>query len=347
MLTTHPALRLLLVAVFAFVPLAGLVGGTPSAQAGNDSDGVGLTVDVAQPTASPRPDASCELPFGKPAGHAQVRVRVRHLKLGSLAQAHVHSTPTLLASGTADADGSVVLNGTLPDDLAVGSHSISLTGIAVDGQAFTQTVLTFTVTAGGLLAAEAPPSAVAASVRTAATPARVAQAPVTGPAAVAAALGSEAVALGGVLTVSGLTVRAVPALTPDGGDVILDFTIRNVSAAPITSSLNFWIDNAVGLPIAQVDDVAVADLAAGETRTATATLSDVGQWTVFNGHVTLTPPATVGGNDLTPVSRDAFIIVPPFFLLLVVALAAGLSLAVRFVLRARRAIRAVPVAAAS
>lgn len=162
------------------------------------------------------------------------------------------------------------------------------------------------------------------------------QVTVKGPVAVSAALGNDPFNLGGVLYLSGLTARSVPAIGPSGGDIALDFTVRNVSSAPVTSRLKFWLDNAVGIPIAVVDNVRVADLASGETRTVTATLRNTGQWTVFTGQVTVTPPAAVKGAVLSPLTRDALVIVPPFFLLLVSVVVAGLYVLVRHLFRARR-----------
>ena len=164
----------------------------------------------------------------------------------------------------------------------------------------------------------------------------VRQTTVKRPRAVTAALGNDPFNLGGVLYLSGLTARSVPAMAPNGGDIVMDFTVRNVSSAPVTSSLKFWLDNAVGIRIALVDNVRVADLASGETRTVTATLKNTGQWTVFNGHVMVTPPAAVKGAVLSALTRDALVIVPPYFLLLDSVIVAGLYLPVRHLIRARR-----------
>lgn len=154
--------------------------------------------------------------------------------------------------------------------------------------------------------------------------------------AAAEALGTDPVVLAGILAVSGLTATAHPNVGPDGGEIDLEFTVKNLTTASIDSTLRFWVDNALGLEIRSVDDLSLTDLPGGETRTVTATLTDVGQFSVYNTHVTLTPPASVDDTELTPMTRDAMLLVPPYFVLLISALAAGLAVAARYALRTRR-----------
>jgi hypothetical protein len=154
------------------------------------------------------------------------------------------------------------------------------------------------------------------------------------------ALGPEPLNVAGVFNVSGLTARFSPSVGPDGGRIVLDFTVKNVSSEPLTSSLDFWVENVLGNRVVAVDDIDVADLAAGETRTITATLTDVGQWAVFTGHVTFTPPASVGDTALSAVTRDSLTLIPPYFLLIIAGLACGLYFASRAVILS---VRNVPV----
>ena len=157
----------------------------------------------------------------------------------------------------------------------------------------------------------------------------VTQTTIVGSAAGTHALGIDPIAVNGVFYVSGVTATPKPDLGPGGGDIVLAFTLRNVTTIPVTARLKFWITNAVGMQLAAVDAVEVSDLAPGETRTVTATLPDVGQWTVFTGHVTLTPPTEVLGTALGPVSRESLIVIPPYFLLLAFTAAAAVTLGLR------------------
>ncbi len=142
--------------------------------------------------------------------------------------------------------------------------------------------------------------------------------------------------------VSGLTVLPAPQIGPEGGDLTLEFTMKNVSTAPITSSLRFWLDNAINLPVQTLDTVEVANLAPGETRTMRATFEDVGQWTFFRGHVTMTPPVDIAGTALWSLTRDSFTLILPWFLTAMLVLLAALVLAVRQLLRLRRSRRPLP-----
>ncbi|TFC09564.1 hypothetical protein E3O59_05440 [Cryobacterium sp. MDB2-33-2] len=173
--------------------------------------------------------------------------------------------------------------------------------------------------------------AVTNPVKSVAVPA-VTQTTIKDTAAAASALGANPTKIAGVFYVSGLTTRIDSEAGPGGGTMVLDFTMRNITDAPITSSLRFWLDNAVDLPVAIVDKVSIDSLAPNETRTVSATIRDVGQWAWFKGHVTMTPPADIGGTALSPVTRDSFSIIPPYFALIALAIAGTLTLILRFVL---------------
>ncbi|WBM79641.1 hypothetical protein KIV56_15360 [Cryobacterium breve] len=173
--------------------------------------------------------------------------------------------------------------------------------------------------------------AVTAPVKSPAVPA-VTQTTIKDTAAAATALGANPTKIAGVFYVSGLTTHTDSEAGPGGGTLVLDFTMRNITDAPITSSLRFWLDNAVDLPVAIVDKVSIDGLAPNETRTVSATIPDVGQWAWFKGHVTMTPPADIGGTALSPVTRDSFTLIPPYFALIVLAIAGILSLILRYVL---------------
>jgi hypothetical protein len=214
---------------------------------------------------------------------------------------------------------------------------IALLGVSVSAQA-TDDPDGVGLTVGVVGSTASPtPSATPSPTARPSTPAvpGVTQTTATG-AAATDALGADPVSLAGVLAVSGLTAHANQSPGPGGGDVVLDFTVKNLTTTPFTSSVRFWVDNAVGLQIRSVDDIPLADLVGGETRTVTVTLTDVGQWSAFNTHVTLTPPETVGDTALSPVTRDALLLVPPYFLLIVLSLLGGVYAVARYAVLTRR-----------
>ncbi len=81
-----------------------------------DSDGPALSLDIAQ------------------GDGVEVSARGAGLLAESRAELWVFSTPQLLAQGTADASGEIVLSATLPGDLAAGSHTVVLKGTDPSGQ---------------------------------------------------------------------------------------------------------------------------------------------------------------------------------------------------------------------
>ena len=206
-----------------------------------------------------------------------------------------------------------------------------LAGLAMSAQASTDDPKGVGITVGVVGPTSKATVAPSTPVKSAVVPA-VTQTTITDTAAAASALGPNPTKIAGVFYVSGLTTHVVSEAGPGGGSMVLDFTMRNITDAPITSSLRFWLDNAVDLPVAIVDKVSIDGLAPNETRTVSATIPDVGQWAWFKGHVTMTPPADIGGTVLSPVTRDSFSLIPPYFALIALAIAGVLTLILRFAL---------------
>ncbi|PVW04384.1 hypothetical protein DEA06_10290 [Microbacterium sp. Gd 4-13] len=130
----------------------------------------------------------------------------------------------------------------------------------------------------------------------------------------------DEVDLGGMLSIGGLSTSYRPSFNPFGGDLELSFTVRNTSQSTVDATADFWMEGPFGLRISSADDVAVAALKPGETRTVSASLPGVGQWTVLTAHTTFTPPEMVDDVQLTPLTRDATVFALPWFVVLLVAL---------------------------
>jgi hypothetical protein len=158
-------------------------------------------------------------------------------------------------------------------------------------------------------------------------------------------LGDDEYSVGGVLYVSGLRTEYRPSINPLAGELRAHFTVRNVSTAIIDSSSRFWVTSPVGTEISSVEDVPIAGLKPNESVVVDATLTGVGQWTFATAHVTLTPPDVVDGVPLEPLTRDVFVVLPPWFLLALAAIVVLASVAVRIV-RSQRAGSIALVAAA-
>lgn len=139
------------------------------------------------------------------------------------------------------------------------------------------------------------------------------QATIPGPAGAEEALGEEPVSIGGLLSMSGLSAEASPSLDIGNGAVALSFVVRNTSRESIDASARFWVDSEIGLTVADVPDVRIEGLAPDETRRVQVRISGIGQHVVLHNHATLTPPETVEGMPLEPLTRDVTIVVPPLF----------------------------------
>lgn len=143
------------------------------------------------------------------------------------------------------------------------------------------------------------------------------------PSSATEALGNAEV-IDGVLAVSGLTIRAAPWIDIGNGSFTVDFVIRNLSSTAFDSTAEFWVDNAFGGRIAGTDRVAVTGLQPDETRRVQVRFYGLGQQTLLHAHATLTPPPVLDGVDVEPISREASLLVPPWFS---IASASGIALA--------------------
>lgn len=208
--------------------------------------------------------------------------------------------------------------------LAGGSAAVAADDPAPDG-------VNITVTVGpGSGTAVAPPAAGTTTSNTTTRTSVNGDVVVTGP-AVTPVVADDEQSIGGILYISGLASAYAPSIDPLSGDLQVHFTVRNVSNATIDSSARFWVSNPFGGEISAVGPVDVAGLKPDESRVVDATLSGVGQWTFATAHVTLTPPETVDGVELAPLTRDAFVFLPPWFLLALAAIGAAAYAVVRLV----------------
>ena len=117
--------------------------------------------------------------------------------------------------------------------------------------------------------------------------------------------------VGGILYMGGLASQGEPAANPAEGSVSLWFSVRNISKSTIDADVTFWVSNALGVQL-DAYSTRVAGLAPGATQVVTAKLHHIGQWGLVNAHATLTPPATVDGRQVAPVTRDAVVFVFPW-----------------------------------
>lgn len=148
----------------------------------------------------------------------------------------------------------------------------------------------------------------------AATPA-ITQSTITDAAAADAALGPQSESMAGLIYVSAAHTAPRLSLHPDGGEVAIVLSLRNVASETVDGTARFWITTAWGWGASEPVEVEVTALAPGETRELTATLPGPGQWAFYQAHAEYTPPATVDGVDLAAITRTEFLFILPLFAL--------------------------------
>lgn len=129
--------------------------------------------------------------------------------------------------------------------------------------------------------------------------------------------------LGGIVFISGVSQQYGWSINPLDGESHASFTVRNVSSETFDSTADFTIVGPFNNVISEVRGIQITALKPGETRVVDATLTGLGQWTFYTTYATFIPPATVDGTQLSPITRDAFMFVLPWFLLVVAILVAG------------------------
>lgn len=128
------------------------------------------------------------------------------------------------------------------------------------------------------------------------------------------------VELGGLLYVSGLTWHYTPSLNPAAGALDLRFSVRNAFDKPVDASAQFWVTGVFGQVVGSPATVGVLSLQPGETRTVSATITGMAQWTVVTARMVFTPPPRLGGQSLSPVHRDEVVWFLPWFVILLATL---------------------------
>ncbi|QOC24686.1 hypothetical protein [Microbacterium hominis] len=131
---------------------------------------------------------------------------------------------------------------------------------------------------------------------------------------------ADDVSIAGMVYIGGINSSVALSPDPGSGEVTLWLTVRNASTRTIDLTVDFWMESVLfGVPLDQTRGVAVPALQPAEVRVVSTRLHGAGQWGLVDTHATVTPPATVDGTALTPVTRDALVFVFPWVSVLVAA----------------------------
>lgn len=288
----------------------------------NPNDGVGLQVRV---TASPAPvvDSPPAVPTGVSVTEARFPIALRGLEPFSYVEIFANSTPVLIASGFADANGEFTTTVALPANLAPGDHSITATITSSSGAKTSLTIVTFAVTANGKLAAagassRGPASSSGRGANSAGSDG-VTSEPVAEEEA-EAALGSDPFQVGGSLWFGGFNARADYASGIFEPGISVNIVVRNVADEPVTARAALRLSSIGGVEIAERSDLKLATLEPGETRRVTVTVPKVGSWGFYDVVLDVKLP----GSDASVMrTASAFVIpLPALFILFGVLLIA-------------------------
>lgn len=234
-------------------------------------------------------------------------VRGSGFQASTPAAIYLFSSPTLLGRATADTSGTFTTVVGLPSATTAGVHNLQVVGYVATNRLATLTtgvsvsVRSVSGSNGGASYSAAPSGTSGVTVEQSSSTAP-SDAPVTD------APGTLEL---GVFAISALQAVAEPSLSVGGGAVRLAFTVRNTSTTPFDATAAFRLDARLGPQIASIDGVAIDALQPGEIREVAVRIEDVGNWAFYRGYVTFTPPEVVEKTELTPVTREADVLVPP------------------------------------
>ncbi|WP_295786011.1 WxL protein peptidoglycan domain-containing protein [uncultured Microbacterium sp.] len=121
---------------------------------------------------------------------------------------------------------------------------------------------------------------------------------------------------------------------PFAGDVRLRYTVSNPGNVALAANLTSGVGTWFGIPATGLQGGSIPMLLPGSTATYEFTLGGVGQWLFLNPHTVLSPfvdsPDAAQQLSVTPVNRDAVTFAVPWTLLILLALAVGAFLLLRW-----------------
>jgi hypothetical protein len=269
-----------------------------------------LTVEIVSPTTPPNPrvETPIVIPVDVPIAEAIFPIVLVGLQPYSLVEIYSNSTPVLIASGYADGNGRFETSVKVPPNLASGEHTITATNILADGTKISAVLAAFAVTAGGTVGPSAAvaqsPSSTSGQGAASGSSVTVTEESPKGTAATAA-LGPDPFNVGGILYTGGLVAHV---FYPDGiyrPGVEMFLVVRNVSTSALHAFVTVDVTNLFGVSVAHLDEFEIQELVPGESRRIIARVRDIGQWGIYDAHLTIAPRSVLGGTQPEPFTRSA------------------------------------------
>jgi len=139
-------------------------------------------------------------------------------------------------------------------------------------------------------------------------------------------------ALQPALTISGLTATYHPALNPFAGSTTLKYTLTNNGNVALGANTVVGLRTYFGIGASGLVRSTVAELLPHSKRVVTVSVPGVAQLGYLNPYVSLIPTVekdAMNPGPLRSVNRDAFLFVMPWWLLIIVLIAAAVWLFIR------------------
>jgi len=261
------------------------------------------------------------LPIGTTIDNATVPIVIDGFDPFQYVEIFVQSTPVLVASGFADAEGVFRAQVKLPAALELGSHSISAVYTKADGTKATLSVIKFDVKPGGVVG---KPSKTTGGGSAGGT---------TGGSTGGAGGGGQGggdsgsggptpsptgttdptkTAFGGALYLSGISFESDSTFAPAGNKARVSITAHNATKNPLLLKMSVEVRNFLGVKIGPTIPVSVnlAGLAYKKIRVET---SEIGQWGLYDVSIKIAPPKLIEGVSFTDIYRDSYFWVLPLF----------------------------------
>lgn len=137
------------------------------------------------------------------------------------------------------------------------------------------------------------------------------------------------------LSISSISSSYASSLNPFVGEMTIDYTVTNSGNVALGADVVASVRGLFGVPLSGYEATEVPELLPGDTRTITAVVPGVGQWIFLTPTIELAASVdddALNAGLLPTASRDSVVLVVPWTLLAVMALA-GLAWAI---IRARR-----------
>lgn len=140
-------------------------------------------------------------------------------------------------------------------------------------------------------------------------------------------------ALQAALTVSSISASYDAQLNPFDGTTTVTYTVRNNGNVALSANTLVGVDTYLGIPAGALQHGDLAEMLPGSTRTVSVAVTGVGQLGYLNPFVSLTPTVDADAQDpgpLATVERDTVTVAVPWWLLILLVIAAAVFLFLRW-----------------